>query len=120
IVGAAFLARRRLGRFRARLRGFRSRLGLRRMSGAFADDVAGALVLAQPLERWMAQRSIARPLGEAYFADEVGSDPMCASSLGARRWIDEWRLVGCELLQRGGERLQRRVVEPGAHLAAVT
>src|SRR6185437_4141634 len=90
------------------------------MSRRFAHDVARGLVFAQALERRMAQRAIARPFGERNFADELRTHPVGAPSLSSGRRVDEWRLVGSELLQSLAQHREQRIVEAGADLPAVT
>src|SRR5262249_61428215 len=76
----------------------RTRRGRRRL----ADDVAGELVLAQSLPRWVAQPAVRRPLRELDLADELGTHPVGAPRA---RWPPR---------ERRGRRLQR--VETSAEI----
>src|SRR5262249_42445089 len=79
-------------------------------------NVLGALVLAQSLDRGVAQPAVSRPLCEAELCDESWGHP----SRLAHPWsvVDggRWHLV---LPEQGQEAPTRGPVEPGPHLSSV-
>lgn len=69
------------GTLAAQLRARRSLLATSRSqrSARLADHVLRGLVGAQPLEPWVAQHAVARPLGEADLRDQLRTGPMHAA-----------------------------------------
>src|SRR5947208_565533 len=74
------------------------------------------LVLAQALERRVAQHAVGREVGELDLADQQRLDPLRAARAGLGR---QRAALHAQRPQPPGEVLERPVGEPGADLAAV-
>ena len=75
--------------------------------GILAHDLLRVLVLAQPLERGMAQDAVAGPFGEGHLADQLRLQPVAAAGLGAARRVLEGRLRDLQLVHAGAQLAQR-------------
>src|SRR5438067_12079073 len=79
-------------------------------------DVTCRLVLAQPLERRVAQHAVVGPFGELDLGDELWFDPDCARN--ARR-AHERRRVTAQRLEAAQQIVERLAGEAGADVAGV-